>query len=71
VTTAGPSVTNVAGGGRTVNLYNNINSAITITGQAIGGNKQNPFLKYAAKIGTGNSQLKYQIICTSCVIDFK
>jgi hypothetical protein len=71
VTTAGPSVTNVAGGGRTINLYNNINSAITITGQAIGGNKQNPFLKYAAKIGTGNSQLKYQIICTSCVIDFK
>jgi hypothetical protein len=32
---------------------------------------QNPYLKYAAKVGPGNDQLKYQIICTSCVIDFK
>ncbi len=35
------------------------------------GRSQNPYLKYSAKVGTGNSQLKYQIICTSCVIDFK
>ena len=42
----------------------------TITGYGIGVNKQNPYLKYSAKRGTGNSP-KYQIICTSCVIDFK
>jgi hypothetical protein len=44
---------------------------ITVTGKVAGGASQNPFLKYSAKIGSGSDQLKYQIICTSCVIDFK
>jgi hypothetical protein len=61
----GTTFSQYAGGGKVVN-----NVPISVTGQAI-GNKQNPYLKYSAKIGTGNSQLKYQIICTSCVIDFK
>lgn len=49
-------------------LVNNI--AITVKGQAQGVG-QNPYLEYAAKIGSASDQLKYQIICTSCVIDFK
>jgi len=63
----GTTFSQYAGGGKVV--VNNV--PITVTGQAIGGNKQNPYLKYSAKIGTGNAPLKYQIICTSCVIDFK
>lgn len=46
------------------------NNVITVTGYGLAGNKQNSNLKYSAKIGNG-SQLKYQIICTTCVIDFK
>jgi hypothetical protein len=46
------------------------NNVITVTGYGLGGNKQNSNLRYSAKIGNGN-QLKYQIICTTCVIDFK
>jgi hypothetical protein len=52
----------------TVNVRN---VPITVTGYGVGGNKPNPFMKYSAKIGTGNTSLKYQIICTSCAIDFK
>jgi hypothetical protein len=55
------------GGGGNANVV----TPVTITGYGIGGNKQNPYLKYFAKMGTGNVQLKYQIICTSCIIDFK
>ena len=47
------------------------NNVVTISGYGLGGNKQNPYLKYSAKIGTGNASLKYQVICTSCTIDFK
>jgi hypothetical protein len=69
-TTAGPARTT----GTTFNLYagggNVVNVPAAITGQVIGTSKQNPNLKYSAKIGTGNA-LKYEIICTSCVIDFK
>lgn len=52
------------------NVKNISNNTLTIFGQATGGNKQNLYWKYSAKVGTGNP-LKYQIICTSCVVDFK
>jgi hypothetical protein len=71
VVSAGPAVTvsRPAFGGFTSEVSVN-NAAITVTGKTIGGSKQNPYLKYSAKIGSGNAP-KYQIICTSCVIDFK
>jgi|GEM_PF-5123087 len=63
----GTTFSRYAGGGNvSTNTF-----PVTVTGYGIGGNKQSPYLKYSAKIGTGNGQLKYQIICTSCVIDFK
>jgi hypothetical protein len=71
VTTAGPTVRTT---GTTFNLYagggNVVNVPASVTGQVVGTSKQNPYLKYSAKIGTGNAP-KYEIICTSCVIDFK
>lgn len=58
--------------GTTFNRYTVTgNNVITVTGQVIGSNRQNPYLKYSAKVGSGNDMLKYQIICTNCVIDFK
>lgn len=59
------STLNVYGGGGNI-----VNVPVTVTGQAMGTSKQTPYLKYSAKIGTGNAP-KYEIICTSCVIDFK
>jgi len=46
---------------------------ITVTGFATsgGGGRQNPYLKYTTKMGEGKSQLNYEIVCISCVIDFK
>ena len=70
VPTAGPVVRTT---GTTSNLYaggGNVVNVLAVTGQVVGTSKQNPYLKYAAKIGTGNAP-KYEIICTSCVIDFK
>jgi hypothetical protein len=61
--TTGTAYNLYAGGGKVVNV------PVAITGQ-VTGSKQNPNLKYSAKIGTGNVP-KFQIICTTCVIDFK
>lgn len=46
---------------------------ITVTGYSApnGGGRQNPYLKYTTKMGEGKSQLNYEIVCISCVIDFK
>jgi hypothetical protein len=71
VPSAGPSISVTRptfSTGTTLNYFAN-SSAVTVVGQAVGA-KQNPYLKYVAKIGTGNAP-KYEIICTSCVIDFK
>ncbi|MBO9684359.1 MAG: hypothetical protein J7502_17120, partial [Flavisolibacter sp.] len=60
-----------AASGTSLSTYSaNSNTVITVTGYGLGGNKQSPNLKYSARIGTGN-QFKYQIICTTCIIDFK
>jgi hypothetical protein len=75
ITSAVPSAGNtVSVTGTTLNKYDSFknisNNTVTIFGQATAGKKQNLYWKYSAKVGTGNP-LKYQIICTSCVIDFK
>jgi hypothetical protein len=57
-----------SGGGRTIPITP---IAVNVYGFGGGGGRQNPYLKYTAKVGSGNSSLNYQIICTSCVIDFK
>jgi len=72
ITSAGPAIRTK---GSSFNQFENANAsvrniAITVQGQAQRVS-QNTYLKYSAKIGSGSDQLKYQVICTSCVIDFK
>jgi hypothetical protein len=48
-----------------------IQTTENLTMQGSSQERYNPYLKYSAKIGEGSNPLNYQIICTSCIIDFK
>jgi hypothetical protein len=77
---SGNNAISITGGGTVTQSYKLSQSAssekvfnITVSDYSSGGGggRSNPYLKYVAKVGDGSSQLHYQIVCISCVIDFK
>jgi hypothetical protein len=77
---SGNNAISITGGGTVTQSYKLSQSAssekvfnITVSDYSSGGGggRSNPYLKYMAKVGDGSSPLHYQIVCISCVIDFK